>query len=236
VRLPLNTATLAAVAGPDGLPEQAELLAEPAVAALAEERIQRPVAIQQRNQRLLIAAETPWDLAQFDLANTSRTRSLKRLMGAGQALLRAPQWRAARWGVLLLLAANLVGLNAWAWKEQASWQSRRSAINGTLTRTFPAVKVVVDAPVQMAREVVALRQATGAPSGSDLEIVLAAAGAALPQGKTPSGIEYSGGEVRLKGLNLGPDELAAMTAKLRPMGYSGRMDGDSLQIRMESAR
>jgi general secretion pathway protein L len=158
------------------------------------------------------------------------------LLGAGQALLRAPQWRAARWGALLLLAANLIGLNAWAWKEQASWQSRRSAIDSTLTRTFPAVKVVVDAPVQMGREVATLRQATGAPSGSDLEVILSAAGAALPQGKAPSGIEYSGGEVRLKGLNLGPDELAAITAKLRPMGYGGRMDGDSLQIRMEGNR
>jgi general secretion pathway protein L len=137
VRLPLNTSTLAAIAGPDGLPERSELLAEPAVAALAEERLQRPVEIQQRTQRLLIATQTPWDLAQFDLANTSRTRTLKRLLGAGQALLRAPQWRAARWGALLLLVANLIGLNAWAWKEQASWQSRRSAIDSTLTPNLP---------------------------------------------------------------------------------------------------
>ncbi len=236
VRLPLNTSMLAAVVGRDGLPEQAELLAEPAVAALAEERFQRPVEIQQRAQRLLVAIQSPWDLAQFDLANTSRTRTLKRLLGTVHTLLRAPQWRAARWGALLLVAANLVGLNAWAWKEQASWQSRRNAINGTLTRTFPAVKVVVDAPVQMAREVAALRQATGAPSGNDLEVVLSVAGSALPQGKTVSAIEYSGGELRLKGLNLGPDELAAMTAKLRPMGYGGRVDGNSLQIRLEGTR
>ena len=53
----------AAIAGPDGLPERSELLAEPAVAALAEERLQRPVEIQQRTQRLLIATQTPWDLA-----------------------------------------------------------------------------------------------------------------------------------------------------------------------------
>jgi general secretion pathway protein L len=170
VRLPLNASTLAVIVGPEGLPEQSELLAEPAVAALTEERLQRPVEIQQRTQRFLSPSSTPWDLAQFDLANTSRTRTLKRLLGAGQTLLHAPQWRAARWGALLLLAANLIGLNVWAWKEQASWQSRRSAIDSTLTRTFPAVKVVVDAPLQMAREVAALRQATGAPSGSDLEV------------------------------------------------------------------
>jgi general secretion pathway protein L len=236
VRLPLNASILAVIVGPEGLPEQSELLAEPAVAALTEERLQRPVEIQQRTQRFLSAIRTPWDLAQFDLTNTSRTRTLKRLLGAGQTLLHAPQWRAARWGALLLLAANLIGLNVWAWKEQASWQSRRSAIDSTLTRTFPAVKVVVDAPLQMAREVAALRQATGAPSGSDLEVVLTAVGTALPQGKTPTAIDYAGGEVRLKGLNLDPDEMTAMTAVLRTMGYSGRMDGDSLQIRMEGNR
>jgi general secretion pathway protein L len=92
---------------------------------------------------------------------------------------------------------------------------------------------VVDAPVQMAREVAALRQATGASSGRDLEVILAAVGPALPPGKAVSAIEYSAGEVRLKGLNLGPDELATLLAKLRPLGYAGRLDGDSLQIRME---
>lgn len=233
IRLPLGSGTLEAVLGSDALPEPTELYAEPAVAARAEALFQHKIEIQQRAERLLLSIQTPWDLAQFDLVNTSRSRSLKRLLGAGQDLLRAPQWRPARWGLLLLLAANLVGLNAWAWKEQASWQSRRAAIDATLTRTFPNVKVVVDAPVQMAREVAALRQATGASSGRDLEVILAAVGPALPPGKAVSAIEYSAGEVRLKGLNLGPDELATLLAKLRPLGYAGRLDGDSLQIRME---
>jgi hypothetical protein len=51
VRLPLNASILAVIVGPEGLPEQSELLAEPAVAALTEERLQRPVEIQQRTQR-----------------------------------------------------------------------------------------------------------------------------------------------------------------------------------------
>lgn len=232
-RLPLAAGTLETALGLDSVPEPAEIYAEPAAAERAEAVFQHKVEIQQRAQRLLLGIQIPWDLAQFDLANTSRTRSLKRTLGLAQTLLRAPQWRAARLGVVLLLAANLLGLNAWAWKEQASWQSRRQAIERTLTRTFPSVTVVVDAPLQMAREVAALRQATGTPSGRDLEAVLAAAGSALPPGKNVSALEYSAGEVRLKGLSLEPEELAAFTTMLQPMGYITRMDGDSLLIRTE---
>ena len=108
-----------------------------------------------------------------------------------------------------------------------------AAIDATLTRTFPSVTVVVDAPLQMAREVTALRQATGTPSGRDLEAMLAAAGAALPPGKNLSAREFAAGEIRLKGLNLGPEELTALAEKLQPMGYTSRMDGDSLLIRSE---
>lgn len=229
MRLPLTAGALALGLGRESLLEPVEVIAEPAVAALAEEILQQKAELQQRAQRLLIAARSPWDLAQFDLASTGRT--YKRLLAAGQTVLRAPQWRAARVGAVLLLMANLLGLNAWAWKEQASWQSRRIAIQGTLTRNFPAVKVVVDAPVQMAREVATLRQATGTLSNRDLEAILSAAGSALPAGKTVSSIEFAAGEARLKGLNLGSEEVAAMITKLRPVGFTARIDGDVLTIR-----
>lgn len=235
LRLPLTTGSLALVLGREGLQEPVEIIAEPAVASLAEEILQQKAELQQRAQRLLIAAQTPWDLAQFDLASTGRTRTLKRLLASGQVFLRAPQWRAARWGLVLVLMANLVGLNAWAWKEQASWQSRRTAIQSTLTQSFPAVKVVVDAPVQMAREVATLRQVTGTPSNRDLEAILAAAGSALPAGKAVSAIEFAAGEARLKGLNLGAEEAAAVITKLRPVGYTARIDGDVLLIKPGSS-
>ena len=78
-----------------------------------------------------------------------------------QTLRYAPEWRAARWGVAMLLLTQLIGLNAWAWKERSALQAKRDAVRTTLTTTFQSVRVVVDAPVQMEREVAALRQATG---------------------------------------------------------------------------
>ena len=53
--------------------------------------------------------------------------------------------------------------------------------------------------------------------------------------ETGGRLSLDGGEVESFS-ECKPDELAAITAKLRPMGYGGRMDGDSLQIRLEGNR
>jgi len=91
--------------------------------------------------------------------------------------------------------------------------------------------VVVDAPVQMAREVAALQQASGTPSGRDLETMLGAFGAVAPAGTVPSAIEFVTGEVRLKGLSLAPEALATMAFKLKPQGYVASSEGDSLVLK-----
>src|SRR3989344_5303385 len=127
-----------------------------------------------------------------------RTRALRKAGSLASALLNAPQWRAARWGAALLVVAHLVGLNAWAWQERKALAAKQAAVRSTLTQTFPKVQVVVDAPVQMERELAQLRQAAGAVSARDLEPLLAAAGATLPSGRQPTGIEYAPGELRLR--------------------------------------
>lgn len=208
--------------------------AEPAVAALAERTLGQRVELHTANQRALDAARGDWDLAQFDLASTGRTRALRKLGSAASALLYAPQWRAARWGAALLVAAHLVGINAWAWQERQALAAKQAAVRNALTQAFPKVQVVVDAPVQMERELAQLRQATGAVSARDLEPLLAAAGAALPAGRLPTGIEYTPGELRLRGITLGPEEEAALAARLQAAGYRARMDDGSLLLHTES--
>lgn len=219
----------ATLANPD-LPQDVAVLAEPAVAGLAEQALQRPVTLQQAPQRRLLAAQSPWDLAQFDLASSGRARAFKKLSGGWAELLRAPQWRAARWGAAVLVLANLAGLNAWAWKERSALQAKRDQVRSTLTTTFPTVRVVVDAPVQMEREVAALRQATGAASGRDMESMLAALAAAAPTGAAPTTLEFAGTELRLKGL-AGTPAAQQAAAGLQAFGYSARSDGDALVVR-----
>ena len=229
--LPLSAAALSVLAWP----AEAEVIAEPGVAALAEQMLKRRVSLQQSAQRWLQAARSPWNLAQLELANSGHARTLKRLASGWQAFWHAPQWRATRWSGGLLVAIQLLGLNAWAWKEQAVLADKRSAIRAVLTGSFPGVTVVVDAPLQMERAVAALRQATGAASGHDLEAILANLSALAPANRSLSAIEFAAGEARLKGLNLSAAEASTLATRLQAQGYASRLEaGDTLVIRQET--
>ncbi|AMM23940.1 type II secretion system protein GspL [Variovorax sp. PAMC 28711] len=231
--LPLTSASLALIGG---LPEGASVLAEPGVAALAEALFSPPVPIVKPAARWLQASRSPWDLAQFDLASTGRARAGKKFTSIAQSLWRAPRWRAARWGALVLVLAQLVGLNAWAWKERNALEAKRNAVRDVMTQTFPSVQPVVDAPLQMAREVAALQQATGGVTNADLEPMLGALAASLPAGRSPSAVDYSAGQLRLRGLGIQPSDESALAATLSARGYSARVEGDLLLVQAEATR
>ena len=228
--LPLSHASVVLAAWPALSP----ILAEPAVAALAEGFFKRPAGLQQNAQRWLRAARSSWDLAQFDLVNSGRTRTWKRASGLWKALWQAPRWRAARWAAGALAVVNLLGLNAWAWQERTSLETQRLAVREVLTRTFPGVKVVVDAPVQMARELAVLRQATGGASNGDFETILASFGALALVDSAPTAIDFVANEVRLKGLGLASSQVAEAAGKLKVQGYAVRSEGDSVFIKPEA--
>ena len=216
------------------LPENTPCAAEPALAGLAEQVLHRQPVLQHAPQRWLQSADSAWDLAQFDFSSSGRARTLKKLGTAWANLLAAPQWRPARWGALLLVAVNLVGLNAWAWRERSALEDKRDALQAMLTQTFPQVKVVVDAPVQMEKEVAVLRQATGATSGRDLEAMLGALSTAAPAQRPLGALDFASGELRVKGLALQPGETQAITGALKGQGYSAALQGETLSITAES--
>ena len=231
--LPLTAGTAAVL---PSLPEGAGRFAEPAVAAAAEQLVPQPWTLQQAPQRWLRAARGGWDLAQFEFASSARARALKKFAAGWSDLLHAPAWRLARWGAAALVAVNLLGLNAWAWKERASLEQKREAVRATLRETFPQVKLVVDAPVQMEREVAALRQQTGASSTRDLDAQLAALASALPAGRSPSRVEYAGSQLRAVGLTLSADEFRSVAARLKGLGYATTREGDAVVLAAEDIR
>jgi general secretion pathway protein L len=151
-------------------------------------------------------------------------------------VLHAASWRPARWAAVALVIINLAGLNAWAWKERASLAAKRDAVRLALTETFPQVKVVVDAPVQMEREVATLRQQTGVASARDLDAVLGALAAALPQGRVPASLEFNGTELRAGGLALSPTEFRGTAVTLKTLGYTATADGSAIVVVAEDAR
>ena len=224
---PLSKSSLALLNWPATQP----VVAEPAVAALAEQLFARNVSLQQAGQRRLQVLRSAWDLAQFEMANSSGARTRKRLSELLGNLLRAPRWRAARFALLALLLVNLAGLNAWAWREQSALRTQRAAVNDILTRTFPQVRVVVDPLVQMSKEVAALQQASGSTSARDMEVMMGVFGMFVPATATPAALEFAAGELRLKGLTLKPEEISAISFRLKPLAYSASIEGDSVVVR-----
>jgi general secretion pathway protein L len=214
-----------------GWPAEQAVVAEPAVVGVAEQLLDRTVTVQPSAQRSLQAAQTAWDLAQFEMVSSGRSRFWKRGTGAVQRFFNAPAWRAARISVVALLAVNLLGLNAWAWKERTQVKAQRQAVQAMLTDTFPSVRVVVDAPLQMAREVAALQQASGDVTGRDLETLLAVFSAEAPASVAASAIEFRAGELRMNGLSLSPDDVAQVSFKLKAQGFTARQDGDQVVVK-----
>ncbi len=217
------------------VPADAELLAEPAVAQLAEQLLHRSARVVTLAERLREAAQTDWNLAQFDLAR--RNPWLARLAVALETVWNAPPWRPARWAALGIVLVQVLGLNAYAWRAQAQLEQQRVAIRNTLVATFPEISVVVDAPLQMERALGALRQSSGAASPRDLEAMLSALGSASVQAQVstaPTAMDFVAGELRLTGVSYSPEQLAALDAALQAQGYASAREGDTLVLRARS--
>ena len=231
VVLPLARETVALLRPADA---DQPIHAEPAVVTTAEQLLGRPVQPYSSAHTMVDAARSDWDLAQLEFANSGRNRLQRRLGSGLNDVLHAPAWKPARWGLLALAVVALVGANIWSHLERQQLQAKAALVRSTLTQTFPKVTVVVDAPVQMAREVAQLRQASGGLTANDLEPMLAATGDALnalPAGTTPSYIEYSNHELRLRGLPTAGFD--AFRQKLQAHGMLADMQNDLWVIRTE---
>jgi general secretion pathway protein L len=96
-----------------------------------------------------------------------------------------------------------------------------------LTTTFPKVTLVINAPLQMEREVAALRQQTGSTSSHDLEPMLAAAAAeSSAAAVTPSVVEYLPGQLVFANMQ-GPAQQAGGRTGPAASGYRSRSDASN---------
>ncbi len=215
-----------------GLSEQelvtALMQAEPAAVALTTELLGSGVRLMPPAQHWLTALAGDWDLAQFELRANARSRQLKNWQRAASHFWHSTAWRPARWGLWVLLASQLIGLNAWAWKTRADWQAQQSSWALVLRETFPQTSLVVDAPMQMAQQVARLRQGSGQLGAGDLEAMLAALGQALPQGlAAPRQWTYETGQMRLQDFQPDAAQQQALQQSLNTLGYAWRAQGDA---------
>lgn len=217
---------------PDDL-KSADIQAEPGAVALTSELTGQSARLMSPGQHWLAAMASPWDLAQFDLRVNARARHFKIWQRAASTFWHNPAWKPARWGLLLLVGSQLVGFNVWAWKTRSDWQAQQESWSLLLRETFPKTQVVVDAPLQMAREVERLRQASGQLNANDLESMLASLGHALPAGLTPPNQwTYEPGQLRLKGFKPNATEQQSVQKTLAKDGYLWRAEGDGWLMTM----
>ncbi len=189
----------------------------PGVAQQAEEWLGMPINVMSTPFRLLQASRTLWNLRQFSLARKSKG------LRAARDLWRqfmAPHWRPVRVGLVTLAILQIVGLNLWAWRQQAEVKARSEAMTALLKNTFPQVHAVLDAPVQMQREVQALRTLAGKPGDTDLEPMLQAAATAWPSDRPPvDNLQFKEGRLSLAAAGWSDTQLEQFRSRLSPAGW-----------------
>lgn len=205
-------------------PAAARWLADPVVAAQAEQLLDQRFEPLSLPDWLLRCAQSGWNLAQFEFSLSGGARRGQRLRQTVRHWRSAPAWRPARWGLAALLVAQLAGLNASAWQERRSLEAKRQAVRQTLQQSFPQVSLVLDAPRQMQREVERLQQGSGQLGPRDLETMLGALGAGAA-GAQAQRLRYQNGE-----LQLDSTDAARLAGLLGPADWQAQADGNTLRL------
>lgn len=167
----------------------------------------------------LAQSRSPWNLRQFDLA--PRRKGSKAAGDLWRRFRQAPEWRPVRWGLVALVAVQVVGAQVWAWQQRSRLAEQKQASIQLLQATFPQVRAIREAPVQMRKEVELLRVAAGRPGESDVEPMLSAADAAWPPTRGPAdSLKYEPGRLTLGSTGWTPAEVDGFRERLRSLGYT----------------
>lgn len=202
--------------------------AHPAAVAAAERWLEAPVAVLSDADRALQATRSSWNLRQFDLAPQHRGMQAVR---EGLRRMAGPQWRPVRVGLLALLALQVVGLNAWAWRLDQAVQDKRRAQAQLLQTTHPQVRSVLDAPLQMQRETDALRAAAGRPGPADIEPLLAATALAWPDGQPPlAAMRFEPGRLLITPNGWADAQHQQFADRVRAAGYQAERQGTQVLV------
>jgi general secretion pathway protein L len=225
--LPPNTAHWSAFA--NITQQDLAVQVEPSMVERVQHLLNIQPQLQTAAQRWVQSAQSDWDLAQGEWAQGRSQRGLRWLQATWQTVWHAPAWRPVRLGVLSLLLVHVVGLNVFAWREHKAQQSQMAAATQILTQTFPAVTLVIDAPLQMQREVEALKQKSGAVSNTDFEPLLVGLASVLPSGTntSPTQLHFANQALRIHGVSF---DSALTKQQLKAKGLQLRDEGNDVWV------
>jgi len=211
--------------------------ATPAAAVTAERWLGAPVALLTDAERTLEAVNTghgKLNLRQFDAA--ARHRGTRVLRELGKRFL-STEWRPVRFGLMTVVAVQLIGLNVFAWKQAEAVQAKRAAMVDLLKAAHPGVRSVLDAPLQMQAETARLRTAAGRPGDNDLEALLGAAAGAWPDGLGPvQMVRFEGGRLTLTAVGWAEPQVAQFRDRLRGVGFAAEMADGRITVSRPAAK
>ena len=211
---------LARAVVPQPAPVTTRWTASPHAAVAAEQWLGAPVMVMPLEQRLLQAGRSLWNLRQFELARKTRG-ALAARDWLRQAM--SPAWRPVRIGLAVLVAAQIVGLNLWAWQQKNEVQERRTAIQALVKQSYPRVAdadIQRDATAVMLRETQALRTHAGKPAENDLEPMLQAAAAAWPNERPPvENLRFESGKMTISASGWTDAQIEQFRGVLQPAGF-----------------
>jgi general secretion pathway protein L len=217
-----------------GLVHAAQWTATPAVATRAERWLGTTVTVLTPAQRALAVVDNAWNLRQFDLA--PRARGVRALRLVSRALMRKP-WQPVRHGVVALLVVQLLGLNLWAWHQNREIAARREAITATLTGAFPQVRAILDAPVQMQKQLDLLRASAGSIGDQDFEALLGAAAMAWPADRPPTdALAFEPGRLTVSAQGWSPPQIENFRTQLQSDGWQLDTSDGKLTISRANAQ
>ena len=135
-----------------------------------------------------------------------------------------------RIGLATLLVLQVVSLNATAWREQRALDQQKLQLNQILISTFPSVRLVIDAPLQMQREVDTLQRGAGRITSTDFEPMLAATASALPESLVPTQWHFANQVLRAQGLPLNEAQANSVGATLKAKHFQLRQEGTDVWV------
>ena len=203
------------------------ILCEPQWVQSTTETLGREPKLHSVSQRMLEAAQSDWDGATGEWAQSKSLRFWRGLHRIYIAFAHHRQWSLARNALVLLVLINLLGLNVWGWMQSSSVREREAALSRLLKETFPSIGLIVDPSLQMQREMQRLRHSRGQSAAGDLEAMLGAISKHLPPNYKLQSFSYSANELRLNAVSkdlLTPQSLSA----LQKLGYTIRSENAAL--------
>ena len=177
----------------------------------------------ERSQWLARAADSAWDLRQFELAPRAAAQRAWNVLREQAA---TPAWRRVAWLAGTLAALELIGLNLHAAQLRRQQAALEGQLQATVAQALPGAPAVLDPGVQMRRALDQARQRTGAPTSDGLEVLMGRAAQVLA-GARPLALDFHPGRLSLR---MASGQAAAASQRCQEQGLACSVEGSSLLV------